>query len=216
MDTRTPVPSGAADPDLVAGNRCLVNVMGQHFMVDLIGVTEETLLISFPGSDYPVEGMRIDLEFHDTHGFNRYQSQVIQGPQEADGGVLLERPDRAHRTRHRDACRVPTDLTVQVKDKAHVRRYDAALINLSAQGALIETAAPFDFTTTIEMTVSLPGEATHRIPGAIVHIGNTTRRRAFEDERRRVGVRFLDIDAETSQSLTRYIWKRLRDLYADV
>ncbi|MCP4643824.1 MAG: PilZ domain-containing protein [bacterium] len=202
--------------DITKGNRCLLTFMGQHFMVDVVDVAGDIVRVSFPGCDYPVEGMAVDLEFHDPSGFNSYRSVVVNGPNQAGDGIVLSRPEEARRTRHRDSCRVPTDLTVQVKDQAHIRRYDAALINLSGGGALINTTAPFEFNTAIEVTLSLPGEATLRLQGRVVHANNAATNRITEDVKRTFGVRFFGMEPSMTESLTRYIWARLRDLYADV
>jgi len=197
--------------DVKAGASCLLSVMGQHFMVDIVDVSEEGIRVTFPGHDYPVEGMVVDLEFHDTEGFNHYRTRVTKGPAGKEHGILLRPTKAAGRTQHRDSCRVPTDLTVQVRDQVHVRRYDAALRNLSAGGALLQTRAPFEFDTTLEMTLSLPGEPTHTILAQVLHT-NVVPDSASEETL--FGVRFVSVDPAVHRSLTRYIWKRLRELYS--
>lgn len=204
---------GQPGQDLVKGNRCLVAVMGQRFMVDLLEVDDKTIRVSFPGRDYPISGMAVELEFHDPNGFNCYESEVILGPEKGTPGIVLERPVEPRRAQHRVSCRVPTDLTVQVKDQAHIRRYDAPLVNLSADGALIETNAPFDFSTTVELWLSLPGEPTHETLGAVVHISSPTETRASGKDTTIYGIRFLHLDPAASQSICNYIWERLRELY---
>ena len=198
--------------ELRAGSTCLLNVIGQYFLVDLIEVGQDSLRVSFPGRDYPVPGMIVHLDFHDAEGYDSFEAEVLEGPDKADSGVLLSRPAASRRTQHRDACRVPTDLTVQIKDQVHVRRYDAGLLNLSAGGALIETDGPFDFSTTLELTLSLPGEPLLRILGQVVHIANESRVPS-PSPRRLFGVRFVSLDPETRQAISRYAWYRLRELY---
>jgi hypothetical protein len=197
--------------DIRVGNQCLLKVMNQHFMVEILRVDGTAIETSFPGSDYPIAGMGVDLQFHDKHGFNSYQTTVFEGPQQTGNTLLLNAQVRSSRAQHRDSCRVPTDLTVQAKDQVHVRRYDAALRNLSAGGALLETIGPFELGTTLEITLSLPGEPTHGVLGRVVHASNDARRK--EGGARLLGVRFVSPDAHVVQSIVRYIWNRLRDLY---
>jgi PilZ domain len=204
---------GKLENDIREGNSCLLSVMNQYFMVDLVAVGEETIRVSFPGRDYPIEGMSVDLEFHDNNGFDSYRTQVVVGPDKSAGSIVLVRPTEPMRNQHRDSCRVPTDLTVQVKDQVHVRRYDASLINLSAGGALLGTDAPFDFSTTVEISLSLPGEATHSVLGHVMHIAEGTPE-AQGLGGKLVGARFVGLDPAASRSLNRFIWQRLRDLYA--
>ena len=191
------------------GGTCLLNVIGQHFLVEILELGPDSLRVSFPGRDYPVPGMIVHLDFHDTNGFDSFEAEVLEGPSKAGSGLLLSKPSESRRTQHRDSCRVPTDLTVQVKDQVHVRRYDAALLNLSAGGALIETDAPFDFSTSLELTLSLPGEPLLRMLGQVVHVSDE----ATRPDRRTFGVRFVALSPEVHQSISRYAWHRLREMY---
>ncbi len=204
---------GRITKDILKGNRCLITVIGQRFMVDLLEVGDKTIRVSFPGRDYPIQGMAVELEFHDPNGFNCYESTVLQGPEASNPGIVLEKPIESRRAQHRVSCRVPTDLTVQVKDQTHIRRYDAPLTNLSADGAQIETHAPFDFSTTVEVWLSLPGEPTHETLASVVHISNSTETAASAEDKTVYGIRFLNLDPAASQSICRYIWQRLRELY---
>jgi len=130
-------------PDLSTGKECLINLMGQYFLSRILDVSDDRLTVTFPGADYPAPGMRLELQFHDDEGFNAYVSHVVVGPQHHAGRVVIERPTAMERVLHRQNCRVSTDLTVQVKEQNHIRKYDAALLNLSGGGALLETDAPF-------------------------------------------------------------------------
>lgn len=203
--------TGTPRTELSKGSQCLLQVLGQHFLVDVLDVADETIRVSFPGHDYPVAGMQVSLEFHDAEGFNCYTSEVLTGPEAKTNSMVLRRPSAARRTHHRRSFRVPTDLTVQVKDQVHVRRYDAALLDLSSGGVLLDTVAPFDFSTTIEVTMSLPGETTHTVLGKIVHIGESPDNPGSGSKL--LGVRFLSLSPQVINSITRYIWMRLRELY---
>lgn len=194
------------------GGSCLLNVMDEHFLVRILQVNGDHLEVTFPGRDYPVPGMRVYLEFHDEEGFDSYPSHVLRGPQENARYLVLEMPRSGRRTLHRTSCRIPTDLTVQVRDHAYVRRYDAALINLSSGGALIRTEAPFDFSTTVELSLSLPGEPSHSLLGQVVHLSLESADRS-PGARRIYGVRFLSPASEVVISLNRYLSQRLKSLY---
>ncbi|MCL4216746.1 MAG: PilZ domain-containing protein [Candidatus Hydrogenedentes bacterium] len=200
-----------AKSDLKTGNQCLLHVLNQHFLVEITEVSERSVRVSFPGMDYPVDGMLVSLEFHDKDGFNNYDAIVVEGPQIQAGTILLRRPTQSTRAQHRDSCRVATDLTVQIKDQIHIRRFDASLINLSAGGALLETAAEFDSNTTLEMTLSLPGESTYTVLAQILHVNDTGSRHG--ECSRVYGVRFISPDAQAVRSIRNYIWRRLRELY---
>jgi hypothetical protein len=51
--------SNPQDHLFVTGNRCLLLIMGQRFLVSIQKVTDNTIEVSFPVRDFPVEGMRV-------------------------------------------------------------------------------------------------------------------------------------------------------------
>lgn len=197
--------------DLKVGRQCMMSTMGQRFLVEVLDVEEDTVRLSCPGADYPVSGMMVSLEFHDPTGYNSYRVEVVEGADAEGEGMLLRRPIDSRRSQHRDCCRVPTDLTIQVKEQVHVRRFDAALLNLSSGGMLIETTAPFDATSTVEATISLPGEPVFVVLGKVVHQAEVEE---GPQDLRTYGIRFLPPEPTITRSISRYIWSRLKDLYA--
>lgn len=205
-----PQTDGNQSVDIRKGNSCLLSVTGRHFMVEITEVGEDSMRVSFPGIDYPVEGMNVELEFHDETGFVYYRVEVLEGPWDGEG-VLVTRPREAKRNQHRDAFRVPTDLTVQVRDHVHVRKYDADLLDLSSGGSLLQTEAPFDFNTTINISLSLPGESTHEVTAHVVHVVEQDRTK--RGPARIYGVKFIGTPPETCHAISRYVWTRLRELY---
>lgn len=203
--------TSAASSHVQPGAKCLLSVLDRHFMVEILGVEHDTLRVSFPGVDYPVDGMKVDLEFHDNTGFFCYHSNVLQGPQKRGDGIVLTMPEKCTRNEHRESCRVSTDLIVQVRDQVHLRKYNAHLRNLSAGGARIESEAAFELDTTIEMYLSLPGEPVATILGRVIHVGELAN--VCGHSMWLYGVRFLGLEADQQNAIVHYIWKRLRELY---
>ncbi|MGI6459980.1 MAG: PilZ domain-containing protein [Candidatus Hydrogenedentales bacterium] len=198
-------------PDLSKGRECLVVVMGQHFLGRILDAAEDRLTLTFPGTDYPTPGMQLQLQFHDEEGFNSYIAVVVAGPQENAGCVVVERPVVMERILHRQNCRVPTDLTVQIREGELVRQYDAALVNLSAGGALLETDAPLDLNSSIEMTISIPLDTVRTIHGRVTHIERL--RPPHDSCQFVVGMCFGNMDTATTWAIKHYVWQRLHELY---
>jgi Tfp pilus assembly protein PilZ len=196
---------------LSVGTQCMLHVTGRHFLVRVVDVDNDLVRLTFPGKDYPIEGMRGEIQLHDEEGFFYYPVVVVEGPMLKGSGIRVRKMGGLKRSRHREACRVSTDLTVQVKDEAHVRLYNGLLLNVSAGGAFIQTDAPFDYSTTVEITISLPGEPTHGIRSRIVDVLPACETARSTDKR--FCVRFLDIDPDAEKSITRYVWERLHQMY---
>lgn len=198
-------------PEIAVGTTCLMTVTDHLFMVQISEVTDDTIRVTFPGIDYPVEGMLIDLEFHDLSGFSYYQATVIDGPQKVGDGILLERPTDAKRVRHRDSCRVSTDLAAELKDQAHVKTYPARITNLSTSGALVETEGYFELDTALDITLTLPDESVHEIVVKIVHVNDSVESGATPVHS--YGTRFVGYEPGTGRAITRYIWAQLKNIY---
>ena len=202
----------AKEPVKIAkGSECLLNFVGRHFKSKILEVGPETFRVTFPGRDYPVPGLNIVLEFHDDSGFYYIPTRVVEGPQQQPGGITLRRDAEVKRSTHRDSFRVMTDLTVRIRDHVHVRRYDAALVNLSAGGALLLTDGPFNFNSTVELTLSLPGEPLHTLLAQVVHI--STCPTCGNEQLHNFGVKFIGMDPEIERAITRYVFGRLPELY---
>lgn len=180
-------------------------------MVKIVDVTNDTIRVTFPGIDYLVAGMLLDLEFHDLTGFSYYQARVLEGPRKVGDGILLEKPSDAKRIRHRDSCRVSTDLSAELNDQAHVKTHPARIKNLSTSGALIETEAHFELDTPLEVKLTLPDNTTHDIIVQIVHVNDMAQ--SESEPVHSYGTRFVGYEPGTGRDITRYIWAQLKTLY---
>lgn len=195
---------------LKAGDHCLFHVMNRHFWVHIQAIDDEGIHITFPGSDYPIAGMGVELEVHEEDGFTAYESRVLKGPAEAlGGGVVLNTPDCGHYHQHRGAIRVTTDLTVQLRDQVHVRQYTASLLNLSCGGALVRTDAPLELDTVVELNLSLPQEALNIVLAKVTHLSEVPQ----NDSQRLLGLRFFNLDPSAHRAIGRYVYKRIQETY---
>ncbi len=201
------------EKDIKKGSDCLIRVMDKQMLVKIVDVGDDSFRVSFSGVNYPVDGMFVELDFHDHDGVRSYRSEVVQGPKKKNDGIVLSKHVELTLKQHRDSCRVPTDLMVQVRDQIHVRRYNAFLLNLSTGGVLIQVDAPFDLDTTVELTISLPGEAQYMVLGQILHVS-----KAFENlgnGAHLYGLRFIGVDPLVQECISRYCCKRLQELYLE-
>ncbi len=204
---------GAYEDDIREGNSCLLDCMGQLFWVRILEAGDDAIRVSFPGYDYPLEGMSLALHFHTEESVRFYESRMtgraFGGPQE---GILLAKPKFLQGHTHRHSVRVHTDLTARVKDQVRMAAHDALVLNLSQGGALLQTSAPFDFDTTLELELTLPGEPELEMLGQVLHI---THEGAPEDSQL-LGVRFISPMPDQQAALARYIESKLAEEYPSI
>lgn len=194
------------------GERCLLSVDDQRYMVEIAKVDDESFRVTFPTIDYPVDGMQVDIEFHDPAGFYYCRTEVLRGPQKQGDGVVLQKPCQMFRSVHRESCRVATDLPATVRDQVHVTKSDAVIEDLSAGGARVRTDAPLDMDATIELALTLPQAKPLCVLGRVVHVSQDS------DETRkpvrRYGLRFIGLERQNAAAIAAYIWQQLQEAYA--
>lgn len=201
------VESGA---HFIEGNRGLLLMMGHRFLVTILSTSPETVRVSFPVQDFPMEGMYVNLEFHDELGYATYESEVIASPREPGDGLLLRRPPESLRTHHRTSWRVAADFRVEMKGHVHPRRYDAPVINVSAGGLLIRTDAPLNVGDNLDLSFDLTGDGRKSALGEVMHLNVPEASRGGIPL---VGLRFVSPDPALTKSVTNYIWRRLRQMH---
>lgn len=202
--------TGASLPETLTDRHLLVKLGGSQFLVRVLSSNPETIRITFPGSDNPLEDTWLRLELHEDDSVTSFRTRVIEGARSRDEGLLLEYPTSCSRRLHRDAFRVPTDLVAQVRDRNHERRYSADVVNLSSGGALLQMDAPITPESVVAMLLNIPRQPQCHLVGQVVH---TRRRQAAPlSVKGLYGVRFIDPNLPTRESLSHYVGERLRHL----
>lgn len=204
------------DGHFVLGNRALLTFMQQRFLVSLLQVSDEVVRVSFPVSDFPVEGMFVNLEFHDATGYTTFETEVLEKPQIAGDGLLLRRPILSARMHHRMSWRVPADFHADLRHHVHPRHVDAPVINVSAGGVLVRTDAPFEAGDNVDVTLKLIDGKQQTFVGRVIHTrpADDLGGRPGRGHAAFVGIGFVEMAPELQQVLSAYIWRRVRDLHA--
>lgn len=192
---------------LQPGSRCLLVVMGKRFLVSVLHANDAAMRVSFPIRDFPIPGMRVDLEFHGDRGYAHCETEVLEATGEIGEGLLLKRPAASLWNQHRTSWRVPVALQAKVKSHVHPRRVDVKVINLSSGGLLLLTSHPLEHGENVDVELDLGG-ATIPLLGQVAHIAAPQ-----DDGQTPVGIRFISTDAQDRQQINNYVWRKLRDLY---
>lgn len=194
-------------PLLRAGSECFLRTGNRVLVVEILGVSKETIWVSFPCREELEDGAGVELEFHDREGYFSYHARVVQGAGKTGAGVMLERAESPLPMQHRRDWRVPMDLSVWVKPVEGERRSKARLCDLSSEGALIECDAAFNAGDYLNMIFQLPQYPTHRIVARIVYADTSG------PAMRRYGLSFVQIGRRARESLTWYLYSQIQELY---
>jgi hypothetical protein len=207
VDAETP--STTPDTLFVPGNRCLLLLMGQRYLVTIQKAEDDSLSVSFPIRDFPVEGMRVDLEFHDTEGYTCFESEVMRAPKEVGDSLVLRRPPEFLRNYHRGSWRVPVDFKTSLKGHVHPRRLNVPVVNLSTGGMLILTDAPMEVGEMLEAKLPVPTLEGNPVTCKVVHRADAAQSLGGLVQ---VGCTFVSPDPTSVKAISDYILERLKEL----
>lgn len=195
--------------ELAPGTQCLITVLDRHFMVDVLEVGAGSVHLSFPGADYPADGMFVELEVHDEKGFAYYRAEVLRGPRNDGDGVIVKTPEGPSRHMHRACCRVRTDIAAVVRDPANVKKYKSRIENMSSGGILLAAPGQFKMHDAVEVDFELGDLGELHVLGEVVHLTQATSDR--DRNLHLYGLRFVGLDPQAKGRITEYIWERMRE-----
>ena len=195
------------------GERFILLIMGDRYLVSVLDVEPERLRVSYPSAHFPVEGMYVILEFHDDEGYSTYESEVLETPREPGDGLILRRPHADRRASHRRAWRVASDFKAVIKDHVHPQRHEVTVTNVSAGGMQIATEVDLGIGHNLDIEFDLPGRGRHKVLGAVVHlmVEDAPQRKAET----RAGIRFINPDNETTKAMIEFIWLQVHRLHPE-
>ena len=204
----SPTESGNSGNLFVPGNRCLLLIMKQRFLVSIQHVSDDHIEVSFPVRDFPVEGMHVELEFHDLEGYTRFDSEVIRAPKETGDFLVLKRPPAYVRNYHRGSWRVPVDFKAEIKGHVHPRRLHVPVVNLSTGGILILTDGNLAVGDMLEASLPVPALNGDKMTCKVVHRAEALEASGLVQ----VGCTFVSPDPTMIKAISEYIWERIKAL----
>ncbi len=191
------------------GNTCYLRVMDRRYLSEIRGVAKDTVWVSFPGANYPIEGMGVELEFHAFDGFVRYHTRVAIGPKKKGDGIVLQRTEAATRLKHRRSWRVPVSLPARIQSGDDVSVQRGRILDLSSEGALLQAMAGIGVGSPIAVDFALPGKPRLLVRAMVIHSGE-----AKKAGQRCYGLRFTEIPPEARDSLTWFLWGKIKRIYS--
>lgn len=182
--------------------------MGKRLGVEVLDVGEHAIRVSFPFADWPSDGMPVELDLPADQGMVRYRAKVAYEPETSYvAGLVLSDPVRCEpEVAQRGNCRVPTDLTVQVKETPHPRRFDASVLNLSVGGALLRSELVATPGHKLEIDLSLPCHCMESVPARVVYAAPD----GECDGGQLLGVQFVNARPEAASAISDYIEHRIQ------
>ncbi len=195
---------------LQVGRECYLRALGRVLVVEVLGVSGDTVWISCPSADTLDEGMGVELEFHHDEGFVGYHARVAVVARHRANGIVLERCETASFRPERRDWRVPTDFPVWLRRPGTRKKLKGRLLDLTENGASVATSAPFDAGDMLELIFQLPEYAAHQLIAQVVYSDTSA-----SNEINRFGLRFVGVKRRARNAITWYLYDRIRELYPE-
>ena len=195
---------------LQVGRECYLRASGRVLVVEVLGISGDTGWVSYPSADALAEGTGVELEFHDGDGFIGYHARVAVVPRHPANGLMLERSETASQRPERRDWRVPTDFSVWVRTPGKRKKLKGRMLDLTQNGALVETSAPFEAGEMLELIFQLPEFAAHQLVAQVVYSDKTA-----SNGVNRFGLRFVEMKKRVRDAITWFLYAQVHELYPD-
>jgi hypothetical protein len=184
--------------------------MGRVLVVEVLGVSGDTIWVSYPTADVIKDGTGVELTFHNETGFIGFHARVSSGPKISQSGIMLERAESSSHSQERRNWRVACRIAVTAKRYGDEVSHPCGMLDLTIDGAMIYGEASFDAGAMLETTFSLPKKEPITILSQIVYKDPTR-----EDGRIRYGIRFVEMAAEAKTSLMWFLYEKIHESYPE-
>ena len=198
------------ETDLRPGKRFLLETGELTVLSRIRKVTHDTVHVSVPFADYPVTGMTVAMEFHDSDGCTQYKATVVQGPILGTSAAILARPTECQRVQHRSYTRVSANLPILFREMSKVKFLNAVARNVSAGGFLLETKHRIKAGSPLEVQFSVEKGVSMTVLGTVVHVVKPPRGKS-KDAQRLYGFEFTNIEQRERQAIIEYVWDILEN-----
>ena len=186
-----------------------VRFNGSRRPVEILAIAQDTVGVTYPYEPFPEAGVTIDLEFDNTRLRACYHEQVVVAPVDKGDGMILRRaPSQTYMERRR-TWRVPLAAKTTLRRPNDLVAHDAVVVDLSTEGLLVESNAPFQVGDFVELALPLNGRSLEGVVGRIVRVTSTA---PSNPHAHGFGIWFLGLAPQTRKVLTLYMWRRLREL----
>lgn len=196
------------DLPLRVGRKCCLRIMGREIVSEILGISNDTIWVSFPVKQPVREGTGVELELMGEDEFICYHARVAVCPVDTSRGIMLQRAEAASHLQRRRDWRVPTDLPIWIRESGGRKKLKARLLDLTQDGAQIVTKAPFDAGQTLEMIFQLPEFNAHQLVAEIVFSDKT-----HPDGICRFGLHFTEVKKRARDSITWFLYDQIQRMY---
>lgn len=195
---------------LEVGRECYLWAGDTVLVVEILGISGNTVWVSYPCDEPLEEGTGVELLFRDEERTVCYHARVAVVPTNTTSGIMLERAESADDRTARTDWRVPTNLSIWIRPPGVKEKTKGRMLDLTDGGSLIVSEASFRAGELVELIFQLPDCAAYQLVAQVVYAGA-----ANENGMKRFGLRFVDVPRAAKEALIWYLYNRIQAEYGD-
>lgn len=195
---------------LKKGREAFLRIGDQVYLSEILGAAKKQIWVSFPDTDPPSTGDGVTLEVHEEDGFVRYHTHVA-ATADPTSGLTLERAQTSGLLKHRQSFRVPYTVEIGVESEIPAAISKARLIDISEQGARVESEAKWEVGEPLTLQISLQQMPALPFPARIVY-ANPPMNLGGKPQ---YGFRFSELPSDSRRMLTEFLAKEIAERYPD-
>ena len=188
------------------GRRAFLRHAGERVPVEIVAVAGDTVAVKLSEATSLQEGKGAQLECHDGCGVASYHTAVVATPRSPGDATILQRATSVTPRQRRRTWRVPLDTLTYVYKHGNPEVQEASTVNISVEGALIETDAALSRNDTIDMSLALPGYRPFPVRARVIRAEPAD---PAQNRMQRFGVWFIELPPKARRPLTIFIWRQL-------
>lgn len=195
---------------LEPGREVVLCFPGHRVPSRILAVAQDTIGVALDIEPYPDEGTGVGLEFESPQGVFSFYTRVIVRPHEPGGAMILMRAPNISGAERRRTWRIPMNVRTPVRRVAAGKAENMLLVNISTEGAMIETKTSLSLNELLDVVLALPDEEPHVVRARVVRAEAPTPQRGGV---LRFGLLFIEVAPAARRALTYFMWERLLQLY---
>lgn len=177
-------------------------------VVEVLGLSDESIWVSYPTSDVIKDGTGVELSYHTDNGFIGFHARVSAGPKLSQTGIMLERTESARDNKERRNWRVPCNFEARVQLADQESSHPGRIVDLTIDGAMIYCSATLAPASMVTLTFALPKRETTTITSQVVYVDSSN-----DGASNRYGLRFVKVPHEGKVGLTWYLYEQIQHIY---
>lgn len=194
---------------LTIGRQGHLRFVGKRIPVRILAVRHDTVAVRVIEGPCPYVGAGVELEHAEGWWVAAYHMRVALRSQDHNDLIVLRRASNLRSSERRQSWRVPVDAPGDARRRGENDWFEVQIVDLSAEGGLIEAKRELAVDDLIDLQVALCGKAGRLLVGRIIREEPSD---SIASDYRRYGLWFVEMPAESRRVLTQFVWERLQSI----